>query len=468
MNYFINTIGAPIWTTLSTWVYDFFSRVSRYLLVAIALNSVIWSIAFLTINFLPERYQSKWTLILPGAGIGGRVDIDSIGSASAIVDSGFTNRNLNPKVNYKSIAQSNQVIDTAASSLGLDSRVFGQPQIKLIDQTSMIFFSMSSDSAKMAQEKSWALYHALQKEIDHLRLDEIRHREEGIQAMLKTFSKKLNQAKNNLLTHQAQSNIVTIEQFNKIPLLVEEMRIELLTMKTQKAQAYEEMMTLHRILNLTSKQASQLLSLQADPLFKKLLDNQSLANAALAEYKTQYGENHPKLKKLRLAYQSISNEMMLRSETLVGKQQWLKNTALSDNAKRNELMYDLINKKIKYEGYKRKITQLEQQIKNYSTRIQNQTKNVSRLSELEREHQIAEAVFTSAVAKIDTGKSDIFASYPMLQLFMEPTLPKTISGARPLHIYFGSTFGSMMSLVILAILWIRRRKIDNSLNPNFD
>ena len=468
MNYFINTIGAPIWTTLSTWVYDFFSRVSRYLLVAIALNSVIWSIAFLTINFLPERYQSKWTLILPGAGIGGRVDIDSIGSASAIVDSGFANRNLNPKVNYKSIAQSNQVIDTAASSLGLDSRAFGQPQIKLIDQTSMIFFSMSSDSAKMAQEKSWALYHALQKEIDHLRLDEIRHREEGIQAMLKTFSKKLNQAKNNLLTHQAQSNIVTIEQFNKIPLLVEEMRIELLTMKTQKAQAYEEMMTLHRILNLTSKQASQLLSLQADPLFKKLLDNQSLANAALAEYKTQYGENHAKLKKLRLAYQSISNEMMLRSETLVGKQQWLKNTALSDNAKRNELMYDLINKKIKYEGYKRKITQLEQQIKNYSTRIQNQTKNVSRLSELEREHQIAEAVFTSAVAKIDTGKSDIFASYPMLQLFMEPTLPKTISGARPLHIYFGSTFGSMMSLVILAILWIRRRKIDNSLNPNFD
>ena len=161
MIHFINKMIMPFWTTLSAWIYQFLSRLSRYVVVAITLNSVIWSVAFLTINVLPERYQSKWTLILPGAGIGGRVDIDSIGSASAIVDSGFANRNLSPKVNYKSIAQSSKVLASAAQSMGIDTQSFGQPQIKFVDQTSMMFFAMSSDTSENAQKKSWALYHCL-------------------------------------------------------------------------------------------------------------------------------------------------------------------------------------------------------------------------------------------------------------------------------------------------------------------
>ncbi len=460
----ITTTLLAIFNRISNIIYRFCSRLSRYAFAGIILNSVIWSLVFATITILPERYESHWTLILPGAGIGGRIDIDNIGSASAIVESGFSSRNLNPKVSYKSIAQSSKVIQRAAQSLDMTVKSFGKPHIKLVDQTSLIFFAMDSDTAKLAQKKSWALYQALQTEIDHLRLDEIRHREQGIQTMLKSLSTKLNQAKNNLLTYQAQNKIVTIEQFNRIPLFIEDMHIELLRLNAQKEQAYEEMMTLHRILGLTSKQASQLLSLQADPLFNKLLESQSKASVTLSEHKNQFGQGHHKVKQYQLAYESTTATIKTRIETLIGKQQhWLDKTALAGNSKRNDLLYDLINKKINYEGFKHKAIQLEQQIISYGSRLQNQTKNVSRLDELEREHQIAEAVFTSAVAKIDTGKSDIFASYPMLQLFMEPTLPKKISGARPLHIYLGGFFGSALSVLILIILWIRRLNIDNSL-----
>jgi len=71
------------------------------------------------------------------------------------------------------------------------------------------------------------------------------------------------------------------------------------------------------------------------------------------------------------------------------------------------------------------------------------------------------------VAKIDTGKSDIFASYPMLQLFMEPSFPNTTSGAKALHIYIGAGVGSFISLIILVVLWVRRRSVENGLvNPS--
>jgi uncharacterized protein involved in exopolysaccharide biosynthesis len=119
-------------------------------------------------------------------------------------------------------------------------------------------------------------------------------------------------------------------------------------------------------------------------------------------------------------------------------------------------MYDLIVKKSSYEGFKKKITQLEHQIRSYQLRIQEQSTSVSKLDELERQHQIAEAVFTSAVAKIDTGKSDIFASYPMMQLFMEPTLPEKTSGAKKEHIYIGAIFGTILTAISLVLLWVRR------------
>ena len=449
-----------VFNTVSSWIYRFLSRVSRYVATAIIIYSLIWSVVLMTISLLPERYDSQWTLILPGAGVGGRVDIDSIGSASAIVESGFSSRNLSPKVNYKSIAQSSRVIELAAQSLAISTQDFGKPKIKLVDQTSLIFFTMSSHSAELAQEKSWALYHALQEEINRLRLDEIRHREQGIQKMLATFSSKLNEAKENLLDQQAKSNIITLEQFQRIPLLIEDMRIELLSLETEKEQTYEEMMTLHRLLGLTSKQASQLLELQADPLLNTLLESQTTALATQSQNKNLLAGSHPKMKETRLILEANRQDIQARIQALIGEHAWLSSTAISVNLKRNELLYDLIQKKMAYEGIKQKLIRITQQIADYDVRLQAQMKTVSRLDELQREHQIAEAVFTSAMAKIDTGKSDIFASYPMLQLFMEPNLPQSTSGAKPLHVYLGGMLGTAITTIVLITLWVRRRQID--------
>jgi len=387
----IKTFKKSILDALGTsrlFIYKLIPRAGRYSGLFVLLNTFIWTIAVFTATVLPERYESKWALILPGAGVGGRIDIDNIGSASAIVNSGFSSRNLSPKVNYKSIAQSSKVRKVAASSVGMALTDFGMPQIKMVDQTSMLFLSMSSPDPEIAQKKSWALYNSIQAEISRLRQDEISRREQGIQEMLKTFSQKLNEAKAKLLDYQAQSNITTIDQFKRIPLLIEDMRINLLDMTAQKEQVFQEMMSLHRILGLTSKQASMLMSLQADPLLAVLLKNQSEASSKLAEYSNKFGKNNQKVKQQQFAYDSSTAAIKARTQEVVGENDWLKNMPLTNNLQRNELMQNLILKKISYEGYKSKIKQIKKQIESYQKRIQEQTKNVSKLDELEREHHL--------------------------------------------------------------------------------
>lgn len=436
---------------------NLFGRYHRYLITFLVLNVFIWSTTVVCVRLLPNEYVSKWTLILPGAGIGAKVDIDDIGSASSVVNSAFSSHSLSPKVNYKSIAQSSKVLRKAAKNLDISVEEFGKPRIKLTDQTALIYFHCADQEPTRAQAKSWALYEALQAQIDSLRLDEIARREQGVQAMLKTFGEKLHNTKSNLLEYQSKSDIVTLEQYNTIPLQIEAMRSQEISLRTEKEQVLKELMTLSNILGLTSSQASQVMSLQADAYFQTLTAEQSNAETALTEHLSKWADNHHQVKTQRAKINAVKSALHSRATELLGNSNMVNKVSLANHSKRDQLLYDLISKKTQYEGIKRKLADLQKQIVNYRSRLRNQSKNVSHLEELEREHQIAEAVFTSAVAKIDTGKSDIFASYPMLQMMMEPTLPRKMSGARPQHIYLGASIGSLMSLVILMALWLRRK-----------
>ncbi len=442
------------------WLRNLFSRWSRYAITFAGINMSIWSVATICIIILPYQYISKSTLILPGAGVGAKMDIHNIGSASAIVNSPFSNNSLNPKVSYKSIAQSSKVLKDAASRLNMNVEEFGKPNIKLVDQTSLMYFHIADQDPAQAQQKSWALHHALQAQIQKLRLDEIKRREQGIQLMLKSANDKLNVAQKKLLSYQSQSNIATIEQYERIPIVIEEMRAQHAGLIIEKEQTLKELLTLSRILGLTSAQASQIMSLQADPFFQELVEQHSNANVLLTSHNSKWGQNHHKVKQQSLEIASAEKAMQDRAIQLIGTSQMVTQVSLADHNKRSDLFYDLITKKTQYEGIKQKTEHLEKQITLYQTRLRAQSTSVSKLDELEREHQIAEAVFTSAMAKIDTGKSDIFASYPMMQIMMEPTLPSKRSGAQPLHVIVGGVFGSLLSIVILTLLWFRRKNIE--------
>lgn len=448
-----------ITTTVFYRFRSMFSRWGRYTITCIGIHAMIASIAIASLIALPRNYVSHWTMILPGAGVSSKIDIDSIGSASAVVNSAFSSRSLSPKANYKSIAQSSIVLKQAANKVGLTKGQFGKPQIKLVDQTSLMYFSMSASTPQTAQRKAWALFDSLHNQITKLRLDEMARREQGVQAMLGGANEKLNSAKQALIDFQSQSDIVTAEQFERIPLLIEELRAQRSALAIETEQVQAELQTLSKTIGITSNEAADIMTLHADPYFQELAEQNSVARATLSQFTGKLGANHFKVREQKLDVQSSHQSMSQRARRLTGNSKLIDKMTLSGSGKQTVLFYDLIALQTKHAGLERKLTQLDTQIAAHQQRLKKHTNNAGKLDELRRTLQIAEAVFSSAVAKVDTGKSDIFASYPMLQMMMPPTMPEKTSGAQPWHIYLGSAFGSFMTLVTLSILWFRRKHL---------
>ena len=85
------------------------------------------------------------------------------------------------------------------------------------------------------------------------------------------------------------------------------------------------------------------------------------------------------------------------------------------------------------------------------------------LDRLNSEHKVAEAVFASALARISTSKTDIFASYPMAQVSEAAVMPLTPSSPNK-KIALGAAAGSTF-LIFFALLlaWVRRPLIDKLL-----
>ena len=79
----------------------------------------------------------------------------------------------------------------------------------------------------------------------------------------------------------------------------------------------------------------------------------------------------------------------------------------------------------------------------------------SHLDDLKRDVQVAEAVFSSALARIDTSKADFFASYPMIQTLDPPLMPRRPSSPVPVLAVAGGLGASFFIIAALVLTWLR-------------
>ena len=73
--------------------------------------------------------------------------------------------------------------------------------------------------------------------------------------------------------------------------------------------------------------------------------------------------------------------------------------------------------------------------------------------------------FSSALARLDTNKSDPFASYPLVQILEAPSLPRSRSAPSPLLAIAGALGASLFILLGFLLLWLRQPLI-RKLLPN--
>ncbi|MEZ9597033.1 exopolysaccharide biosynthesis protein [Shewanella sp. 10N.261.52.F9] len=445
--YFINGSQVSVKQRRRTYV-----RSTLWLLV------LLWAFVLLFVLLSPSRYVSQWTLILPGAGAGAHVSLDSVGQANSSTNSPYASSAIDPRVNYKSIGTSKSLINAAAETLALTAGEFGTPKLKLPSQTGIMQFSIKANSAKAAQQKAWAHYHSLQAILSALRSDEIEQREDAIRVGMASFANKVNHTQEKLLKFQSEHGLVSLDQFKELALTMERLRHSKVNLvsELQGVKASQKMLEIH--LSLTPKQAAGLLTLKNDQLFQQLLISYTRVTASLAEYRSRFGQRHPKVVTYRDEQTSILRALSKRCKVLLGytDKRLMLMLSADDLDGRAQLMQQLLTLNTEAEGLRHQIDTLSKQIHDWDHRFTDSNDDAAKLEDLQREHQVATAVFTSALAKMDIGKADIYAAYPLLQLMAAPSLAEEPDNLLVLLALVGGVFASISLIAGMGMLWIRK------------
>lgn len=448
-------LGVVHGTGLRGW-----SRLRIYVACAVLMLACLWIPVTAFIKYSPVSYTSKWTLILPGTGLGTSVNLDKIGQAATAVSSPYTSPSLDPRANYKAIIESQPVLAAAAERVGLSLSGFGKPRIKLVDQTALMLFSINAGSAKHAQQKALAINAALTEQLEQLRLDEAKHRGFAVELLLEGFQVKLDAVQNTLLTYQADSGLASLDQLKELTLTIERLRKDQALMQASYQQSEGQVAQLAQTLDISPKLAADALRLQADPIFQQYLQAYAEAQTQLVERRGKWGKRHPQVKQAQQHVEQALGGIMQRQKTLLGSRgandDDLQRLLLGKEDKRGELFRELITAHAANHGTAAQVSALEQALEEFQQRLQRNSRAAAGLADLQRKHQVASAVFSTALAKLDMGKSNPFASYPLVQVLAAPTLPEGPDTMKRKLALLGAAGGSVFGLIGLALLWKRQ------------
>lgn len=429
----------------------------RYVLGAILSVAGIWSLSAAYLVFTPPRYTSKWIFILPGSGAGVSVSLESIGQTSSLSNSPFASSSLSPKVIYKEIFISDRVLDEAAAEMDMKRGEFGAPQIKLVDETSLMFFEISGRTPELAQKKAQTLIDVFQRQLDLLRRDEIKQRAASVGETIKEYKQNLKDARQNIFEVQQRSGLVSVEQFNEVANSLEQTRKRLSEARADFASIEGNHSALVARLGVSAHLAELALNLSADPVFSKALTDYAELRSLVEGQSRAFGSQNPTLIQSRGRMQaSYAILKTLSARAGVKESEWPRVTSVLLSKAREELLKELVAGEAQVEGKRREVEALEKDMLLLDRRIKDLTVNAARLEDLKKDHIIAEAVFSSALARVDTNKADLYASYPIVQVLSPPDLPQKRSQPLLMLALAAGAAGSFLAIAAWTLAWMRQ------------
>lgn len=436
-------------------------RYARYAAIGLAANAALWGITLTYLKTAKPVYTSGWAVIVPGAGSGVSVNLPEIGQASSSSSSPFGSASMDPRANYQFLITNETVLEEAATQLKISAKQLGKPKVKLVDNTSIMEFEVAGPTAADAQKRSRAIYEALQTKLTQLRIEEVAKREQGTQGTLTSSRQKLQQTQKNLSEYKALSGLSSSDQVKDLSSNIEQLRKQRVESFAQVQQMTTRLSQLSSDLNLTVPEASNAFLLQADQLFQQNLKDYNESSALLVVLKSKWGDNHPLVVKEATRQESARVAMLDRASSLLGRKvdrSTLQNLSIKSESgsSRESLFRDLVSMQADQQGLVAQNEALTDQILELEARLKILVQKQSKFDNLQREVQIAEAVFASTLAKLDLGKSDIFISYPVTQLISEPTLPDEKTSPKPSIVFVGAGVASIFITTGLAMLWWRK------------
>ncbi len=429
-----------------------------YLSLLFGCLALIWVPITALLIFKPASYTSEWTLILPGTGNGLAVSLESIGQATASVASPFTNSSVDPVVNYKAIANSKPVLAIAAKQLNMSVEEYGTPKIKLVDQTSLMEFKMNAGSAELAQHKSYALYQALQAQLDQLRDDETHHLTESGLQMIVGFNDKLEQAQQKKLAYQVRSDIVSFEQFQGLIQRLEDSKYRHEQLISEHQALVSRIATMQQGLKLSDEGLKAAIALRSDRAFQRQLDRHADVHTQMSTINGIWGHDHPQLNQLQAAHHTVDDELTRRGHQVTGNTNWSTKELidLGNQTGHDQVLIELLSLIAERNGLEQRIKSDAAFMQTLHRRIEDSASDSVVLENLSRKQQVATAVFSTALAKQDIGNADRYSSYPLVQMLAHPTLPERANSMATKIAVLGGTGATVAMIIGLYLLWIRK------------
>lgn len=427
----------------------------------------IWGLTIAYLMLAPPSFDSRFTLILPGTGAGSSLNVESIGQAQTSASSAFSSATLSPTENYKRLLMSDVILRRAAKSIGEDGDRFPAPDIKLVDQTNLIEVTIPAGSAAQAHKRSEALRAAFLAQLDVLRSDEAAKRELSDARHLKELEAKVQETQRKLIDFQAAHGLVSLDQFNNRIAEIDQLREKEREARTTLRQQSAEASRFSGTLAIGPRGANTSLKLRSDPQFQQLASRYAALDSEAEEMGATLGEAHGDMAAAASERDALRSALVRRGRQLtgLGEAVILNSVDITVSDGRSNLMQAMVLADARQSGSSASLAEIRRDLARAQGRASGLVSQASQLADLTRDHRIAEAVFSSALARLDTNKADPFASYPLVQTLEEPSIPREPSSPSTVIALAGAMAGSILLIIGFALLWLRQ-PIIRKLFPN--
>ncbi|NJL42078.1 MAG: hypothetical protein HC899_39670 [Leptolyngbyaceae cyanobacterium SM1_4_3] len=125
---------------------------------------------------------------------------------------------------------------------------------------------------------------------------------------------------------------------------------------------------------------------------------------------------------------------------------------------REVLLQELVIAQADQQGYVAQAQEADRQIVQLENRLKALVQLQSRADALERDLQIAQATFSSKLTQVDANRSNIYDSYPQVQILAEPSLPEQPSSPKTMLALAGALVGSLLISSGLVTHWLYQLK----------
>ncbi|HRK18087.1 MAG TPA: hypothetical protein PK970_03960 [Hyphomicrobiaceae bacterium] len=427
---------------------------------------LVWALVTIYMTMSPRLYASRFTLNVPGAANQTNVSLESLGQATTTPTSPFSTTALSPKVVYKEIADSEQVRSAAAAILGMTVKEFGRPRVKLVDETALMLFQISDSTPDGAKRKAEALIAAFNVQLDNLRRDELEKREAAIRRNLESYQAEARRVRDlQQKTHDA-SGLHSLTQYAELVSQTTALRRRIADLDGELVRAEREHGMLAARLGLSPQEADAALKIAGSPQIQKALAEFSEAQSLASSETQRFGARHPARILAESRVDAAKSELDRQLAKIgLGAGDGLANVLLAMNgAHRAELLQMLVRTEALASGKRREIETLREEAQRIDRDIERLMPAAVQLEQLKKDQIVADAVLSSAMARINASRSDIYGSYPIVQVVAAPDQTDYLVQPRLFYAVLGGVSGSLFACLAWMLAWLqflhraRRRK----------